>query len=136
MIVKFHFSLEESVPPEEDLKTVWICIECGRNFLFYSDVKDHEDEFHHSRIMMCRLESGKKKPPLFVYGTAKLDFRVDGESAQVVLKYRYYPFRQDIKYLNVEYTNPKLRQAIEGNPSMMKNIDNHIRNKLKKNMRQ
>jgi hypothetical protein len=111
----------------EDLKTIWVCRECGRNFIFNSDVEDHKKQFNHSCMTQFDFKKGKKVPVKFTSGKASLGFKVDGKFAKVIIEYRYYASDDSISYVDVIYTNPKLQSLIEGNIHMMRNIDNYIR---------
>jgi hypothetical protein len=44
---------------QDDLKTVWICNECGMSFIFFSDMQDHKAKFGHVGIKKYDLSSGK-----------------------------------------------------------------------------
>jgi len=110
----------------DDLKTVWTCRKCGRNFVFNSDAEDHEKQFNHSD-MMLRDFLGGKKMAIFTRGRASLGFKVEGRMARAVVEYKYYPASDNISYTDVKYTDDRLRSLIEDNPQMMRNIDNYIR---------
>jgi hypothetical protein len=43
----------------DDLKVIWICIECKARFLFRSDVEDHKIKVGHSMTYKYDLLSGK-----------------------------------------------------------------------------
>jgi hypothetical protein len=72
-------------------------------------------------------------PSQFVYGQVALNFRVDGNKSRAIFHYKYDIHDDTIDYIDIEYTNPKLRLLIEGNSKMMENIDRYIRNLLLKN---
>lgn len=115
----------------DDLKTMWLCYECGRKFVFHLDVEDHERHFNHSKMMLCYLAGSTKAPALFTRGRTLLGFRLDGRASRVIVEYEYYPSSGAIKYIDVRYTDSKLRSMVEGNPRMMKNIDNYLHRLLK-----
>src|SRR5688572_28870467 len=114
----------------DDLKTMWLCCECGRNFIFHSDVEDHKRHFRHSRMMLRGLHAGRETPAMFTRGRMSLGFRLDGRVSRVVIEYEYYPSSGAIHYVDVRYTDSKLQSMVEGNPGMMKNIDDYLRRLL------
>jgi hypothetical protein len=116
----------------EDLKTVWLCCECRRNFLFHSDVEDHKRQFNHSKVMLCNISETARSPLLFIRGRISIGFKFDSKTSKIVIEYQYYPSTTDIHYINVVYTDEKLQSKIEGDPEMMKNIDNFLRKVLNK----
>ncbi len=111
----------------EDLKTIWVCRDCGRNFIFNSDVEDHKTQFNHPCMNLFDFRNGKKLPAKFTSGKVLLGFKVDGKSAKVIIEYRYYLSNDSISYVDVRYTDPKLQSMIEGDIQMMRNIDDYIR---------
>ena len=115
----------------DDLKTMWLCCECRRNFLFHSDVEDHKKEFNHSKVMLCTIPERKKSPALFVRGRISLPFKLNNSKAsKIVIEYQYYPSNGFIDYVDVRYTDKELQSKVEGNPEMMKKIDNYLRKVL------
>ncbi|HEX2556793.1 MAG TPA: hypothetical protein VHK86_00590, partial [Nitrososphaera sp.] len=58
---------------------------------------------------------------------ASLGFKVEGRMAIAIIEYKYYPSSDSINYTDVKYTDDRLKSMIEGNPQMMRNIDNYIR---------
>jgi hypothetical protein len=115
---------DEQMHPD-DLKTIWSCRECGRNFVFNSDAEDHKTQFSHSDLILRDL--GGKKMTLFKQGKTSLGFKVAGKMAKAIIEYKYYPSNDTIIYTNVIYTDNRLKSMIEGNLQMMRNIDNYIR---------
>jgi hypothetical protein len=116
-----------------DLKTIWQCRECGRNFVFYSDVEFHKAEFNHSKMISLDFPArrGSKAPAGFIRGQTKLAFRLpDGATARVMIEYKYYPSSDDISYVGVTYSDKRLEYMIEGNPRMIRNIDSYLRRRL------
>lgn len=111
----------------DDLNIIWVCCDCGRNFVFNSDVEDHKRQFNHSCMTLYDLRNDKKAPSKFTTGKASLVFKIDGEVARVKIEYRYYPSNDRIIYVDVRYTHPKLESMIENNAEMMRKIDNYIR---------
>jgi hypothetical protein len=119
----------------DDLNIVWLCRECGRSFTFNSDVEDHKRQFNHSKMMLCDLQTiSKKMPPLFTRGRMSLDFKLSGKVSRVIVEYEYYPSSGEINYVDVRYTDNRLRSMVEGNPDMMKNIDNYLHRLLTRNL--
>jgi hypothetical protein len=118
----------------EDLKKIWQCGECGRNFVFYSDVEFHKAEFNHSKMISSDFPAGrgsKKAPAGFTRGQTTLAFRLaDGAMARVMIEYKYYPSSDDISYVEVTYSDKRLEYMIEGNPRIIRNIDSYLRRTL------
>ena len=104
-----------------------MCCECRRNFLFHSDVEDHKKEFNHSKVVLRTIPERRKPPALFIRGRTSLNFKFDGKPSKVVIEYQYYPSNGSIDYVDVRYTDKLLQSKVEGNPEMMKNIDNYLR---------
>ena len=116
----------------EDLKTVWLCSECKRNFLFHSDVEDHRKQFNHSKVMLCNISETARSPTMFVRGRISIGFKLYSKPSRIVIEYQYYPSTGAIEYVDVFYSDKKLQSKIESDPEMMKNIDNYLRNILNK----
>lgn len=116
----------------EDLKTLWLCCECTRNFLFLSDVEDHKRQFNHSKVMLCNISETERSHMLFIRGRISISFKVNKKASHVTIEYQYYPSTGAIQYINVLYSDEKLQSKIEGDPDMMKNIDNYLRRVLNK----
>jgi hypothetical protein len=114
----------------DDLKTMWLCCECRRNFLFHSDVEDHKKEFNHSKVMLCSISERSKSPALFIRGRMSLTFKLDKKPSKIIIEYQYYPSNDSIDYVDVRYSDRELQSKVEGDPDMMKNIDNYIRRHL------
>jgi hypothetical protein len=81
--------------------------------------------------MMYDIAVSRKAPAPFSRGRIALGFRLAGRVSRVIVEYEYYSSTGSIKYLDVRYTDSNLRSMVEGNPSMMKNIDNYLRKILK-----
>lgn len=116
----------------EDLKTVWLCCECRRNFLFHSDVEDHKREFNHSKVFLSNITETARSPMLFIRGRISIGFKLNNKTSRIVIEYQYYPSTGAIQYVNVLYSDKKLQSKIEGDPEMIKNIDNYLRKVLNK----
>ena len=116
----------------EDLKTVWLCCECRRNFLFHSDVEDHKRQFNHSKVMLCNLSETARSSTLFIRGRISIGFKFNSKTSRIIIEYQYYPSTGAIQYVNVLFSDEKLQSKIEGDPEMMKNIDNYLRKLLNK----
>jgi hypothetical protein len=54
--------------------------------------------------------------------------------SRVIIEYEYYPSSGEINYVDVRYTDSRLKSMIEGDPDMMKNIDNYLRRLLTRNL--
>ena len=77
-----------------------------------------------------KLQKGGKE--LFTRENVSLSFRLkDKTSLRINIDYEYYPSSGVIKYVDVQYSNDKLRTRIEEDPVMMKNIDNYLRKSVK-----
>jgi hypothetical protein len=116
----------------EDLKTVWLCCDCRRNFLFHSDVEDHKRQFNHSKVMISNISESARSPMLFIRGRSSIGFKLNGKTSKIVIEYQYYPSTGVIQYVDVIYSDKKLQSKVEGDPEMMKNIDNYLRKALNK----
>lgn len=116
----------------EDLKTVWLCCECKRNFLFHSDVEDHKRQFNHSKVMLCNISETARSSTLFIRGRISIGFKFNSKTSRIIIEYQYYPSTGAIQYVNVLFSDEKLQSKIEGDPEMMKNIDNYLRKLLNK----
>lgn len=116
----------------EDLKTAWLCCECRRNFLFHSDVEDHKRQFNHSKVMLCSISETARSSTLFIRGRISIGFKFNSKTSRIVIEYQYYPSTGAIQYVNVLFSDEKLQSKIEGDPEMMKNIDNYLRKLLNK----
>ena len=114
----------------DDLKTMWLCCECRRSFLFHSDVEDHKRGFNHSRVMLCNIPERRRSPALFIRGRMSLGFKFNSKSSKIVIEYQYYPSNGSIDYVDVRFTDQQLQTRVESNPEMMKNIDNYLRKVL------
>jgi hypothetical protein len=115
----------------DDLNTMWLCCECGRKFVFHSDVDDHEKQMSHSKMVLYDLGGGRKSPVQFTHGRVSLGFRIKGRVSRVIVEYKYYPSTGVIHYVDVRYSDGGLQSTVEGNADMMKNIDNYLRRILK-----
>jgi hypothetical protein len=122
-------SVIEQMHPD-DLRTMWLCCECRRNFLFHSDVEDHKKEFNHSRTMLCNIPETRRSPTLFTRGRLSIGFKLNSKATKIIVEYQYYPSNGSIHYVDVRYTDKQLQSKVEGNPEMMKNIDNYLRKVL------
>jgi hypothetical protein len=50
----------------------------------------------------------------------------------IAVEFEYSSSDCSIKYLNVHYSDPELTKHVEGNPTVLRNIDSYLRNKLLK----
>jgi len=112
----------------DDLNTIWRCCDCGRNFVFDSDVEDHKKEFNHSCMKSYDFAIDNKSLVEFTSGRASLSFKIEANKLAIItIEYKYYPYDDSVTYVDVKYTDAKLQSMIEGNKVMMRNIDNYIR---------
>ena len=54
----------------------------------------------------------------------------DRISGLLSIDFDYYEYDGNIKYRDIQYSNPRLIKHIEGNPGVMKNIDAYLRKNL------
>ncbi|MFZ0695940.1 MAG: hypothetical protein WAM88_02240 [Nitrososphaeraceae archaeon] len=66
------------------------------------------------------------------YGQVTFDFRIEGKAEKATFGYKYNNINNDMDYIEIRYSNPKLQTLIENNPKMMENIDSQIRNMIEK----
>ena len=85
---------------------------------------------NHLKIVLYDL-AGKKSPVPFTRGRVSLDFKFKGKKSRVIIEYRHYPASAAVHYVDVWYSDGALRSMVEGDPAMMKNIDNYLRRLLK-----
>lgn len=75
-------------------------------------------------------------PASFVYGQVSLEFQLDGASnakkAKATVRYRYYAQENKVEYISIDYTDPKLKEKIEGDPVMKEKINEYVRRLLSK----
>lgn len=90
-------------------------------------------QFNHSKVMLCNISETARSPMLFIRGRSSISFKLNGsKTSKIVIEYQYYPTSGAIDYVNVLYSDEKLQSKIEGDPEMMKNIDNYLRKVLNK----
>lgn len=116
----------------DDLKVLWLCRECGRSFAFHSDVENHKKQDNHSMIVLYDLQRKTNSP--FTRGRISLRFKIEGKPSQVTIDYEYFPSTGAINYVDVRYSNDRLKSIVEGDPTLMKNIDNYLRKALNQKM--
>jgi len=63
-----------------------------------------------------------------------LGFSLNGKMSRIIVEYEYYQSSGAINYVDVRYTDSKLKSTVEDDPEMMRNIDNYLRKLLTKNM--
>jgi hypothetical protein len=51
-------------------------------------------------------------------------------SGILTIEFDYYSYDGSIKYRDIQYSDPRLINHIEGNPTVMKNIDSYLRKNL------
>ena len=71
-------------------------------------------------------------PASFVYGQVALDFAVEGRKAKAVVRYRYLAQEKTVEYLSIEYSDPKLKEKVEGDPAMRQKINEYVQMMLSK----
>ena len=71
-------------------------------------------------------------PASFVYGQVALDFAIEGRKAKVVVKYRYLAQEKMVEYLSIEYSDPKLKEKVEGDPAIRQKINEYVERMLAK----
>ena len=71
-------------------------------------------------------------PASFVYGQVALDFAVEGKKAKAVVRYRYLAQEKTVEYLSIEYSDPKLKEKVEGDPAMRQRINEYVERMLAK----
>ena len=52
------------------------------------------------------------------------------QSGMLTIEFEYSSSLCSINYLEVEYSDPKMRKYVEENPTVIRNIDSHLRNNL------
>jgi hypothetical protein len=111
----------------DDLKTIWFCCDCNRNFLFHSDVEEHQRELNHSSVMLCNLSETMSSPVIFVRGRISIGFKFYSKKSTVVIEYQYYLSTKAIDYVDVRYSDRDLQSKVEDDPQLMQKIDNYLR---------
>lgn len=69
-------------------------------------------------------------PASFVYGQVALDFQLDGKPAKAVFKYKYYQDSKTVEYIEVQYSDPRLKSMIEDDPQMQNKVNNYVMKQL------
>ncbi len=61
-----------------------------------------------------------------------LKYLVEGitHSGMLTVEFEYSSSRCTINYLDVHFSDPEIRQQVEGNRYVLRNIDSYLRNKL------
>jgi len=52
------------------------------------------------------------------------------QSGMLTVEFEYSSSLGSLNYLEVEYSDPRMRKYVEGNPNVMRNIDSHLRNNM------
>ena len=52
------------------------------------------------------------------------------QSGMLTIEFEYSSTLGSLNYLEVEYSDPRMRKYVEGNANVMRNIDSHLRNNL------
>jgi len=72
-------------------------------------------------------------PASFVYGQVSLEFQVEaGRKAKAIVRYRYYAQENRVEYISIDYTDPKLKEKVDGDPAMREKINKYVRKMLSK----
>ncbi|AIF82096.1 hypothetical protein NTE_00012 [Candidatus Nitrososphaera evergladensis SR1] len=72
-------------------------------------------------------------PASFVYGQVALEFQVESNrKAKAIVRYRYYAQENRVEYVSIDYTDPKLKEKVEGDPAMREKINEYVRRMLSK----
>ena len=48
----------------------------------------------------------------------------------LTIEFEYSSSLGSLNYLEVEYSDPRMRKHVDDNPNVMRNIDSHLRNHL------
>lgn len=65
-------------------------------------------------------------PASFVYGQVSLDFEVGDKKMRATFHYRYYASEKKVEYASIDYSDPALRERIEGDPAMREKVNSYI----------
>ena len=89
-------------------------------------------EDHSSAYCKGERVFGDRGEPLRLSHLIAFNVKEDDEhiSGILTVEFDYYSDDGSIKYRDMHYTNPRLIKHIEGNPTVMKNIDAYIRKNL------
>lgn len=71
-------------------------------------------------------------PASFVYGQVSLSFRLEGEEMRATFKYRYRAADGAVEYTSIEYSDPRLKEKVEGDPALREKVDAYISRLLSK----
>lgn len=82
--------------------------------------------------MISNISESARPPMLFIRGRSSISFKLNAKTSKIVIEYQYYPSTGVLQYVDVLYSDKKLQSKVEGDPEMMKNIDNYIRKALNK----
>lgn len=52
------------------------------------------------------------------------------QSGMLTIEFEYSFSQGSLNYIEVEYSDPRMRKYVEGNPNVMRNIDSHLRNNM------
>lgn len=71
-------------------------------------------------------------PASFVYGQVALEFQLEGEGkkARAIVRYRYYAQEKRVEYVSIDYTDPRLKEKVEGDPAMKERINGYVERML------
>ena len=71
-------------------------------------------------------------PASFVYGQVSLDFEVGGKKMRATFHYRYYASEKRVEYASIDYSDPALKERIEGDTAMREKVNSYISRYLAK----
>jgi len=77
--------------------------------------------------MLSNIPETPRSPLMFIRGRISLPFRLHGKTSTIEIEYQYYPSNDTIDYVDVRFSDIKLQSKVEGDPQLMKNIDNYLR---------
>jgi hypothetical protein len=98
---------------------------------------------HNTKVMVHRnaqsanintIESRNTNSFIRLTDVIFLRYVLEGQprTGTIAVEFEYSSSDCSIKYLNVHYSDPELTKHVEGNPTVLRNIDSYLRNKLLK----
>ena len=103
------------------------------------------ESFHHRRhYIECRLHVimlpndrngtllGNNNDMMCMTDIVFLRYMSEGimHSGMLAVEFEYSSNLCSINYLDVQYSDSRMRKQVEGNPNVLRNIDSHLRNNL------
>lgn len=73
-------------------------------------------------------------PASYVYGQVSIDFEIKGGKKKVTatFHYRYYALEKKVEYVSIDYSDPALKEKIEGNPAIREKVNSYVSQHLAK----